>query len=465
MKDNEMKKTVEGDNWLEQVPPASADLPDETDLPDEADLSDEADLPTDEETTVGETTPNDKPVTSEDDAPTEEASKETPTEENTTGEATPAEDTASKGEAPTEEAFSEEEALAEDTPVEDAPVDEEEAPAEPPVRTLSIKPVTMADSLRSDDTVNSMMTDVLVALLPILVWAVYLYGLRPLVLTGLSVVTCYVTELLGRLIFRRKVPMDLTPAVTGVMIALGMPATAPLWLPLLSAAIAILPIRQFFGGTGRNRLNPAATALAILYIFFPRIMTAFCPTGVRLPAFAMTVSGYETVGTTALDTLLSGALPEQSMGSMLVGLRTGLMGEMAALLLIAGGIYLVVRKVIRPGLPVAFILTVAALTYLFPTLEAASDVMALRYAVYHLLCGNLLLGAIFMATDPVTSPRSGRTSIIAGVIGGAVTVAIRYYVSPHIGVICAILVINLLSRILDYLTRPSLFGGRRKKKS
>ncbi len=432
MKDNEIKKTAEGDNWLEQVPPASADLPDENDLPNEADLPVESDLPADDEPSdevaAVEEPANEETVTSEDDAPTEE----TLSEEETTEEATP---------------------------------DKEETPAEPPVRTLSIRPVTMADSLRSDDTVNSMMTDVLVALLPVLVWAVYLYGLRPLVLTGLSVAVCYVAELLGRLIFRRKVPMDLTPAVTGVMIALGMPATAPLWLPLLGAAIAILPIRQFFGGTGRNRLNPAATALAILYIFFPAIMTAFCPTGVRLPAFAMTVGGYEPLGTTALDTLLSGSLPEQSLGSMLVGLRTGLMGEMSALLLIAGGIYLVVRKVIRPGLPAAFILTVAALTYLFPTLEAASDVMALRYAAYHLLCGNLLLGAIFMATDPVTSPRSGRASVIAGIIGGTVTVAIRYYVSPHIGVVCAILVINLLSRVLDYLTRPSLFGGRRKKKS
>jgi len=444
MKDNEIKTPAEGDNWLDQVPPASADLPDEMDLPDETDLPDEMDLP--DETDLPAADEPDR----EDDA-AEEAPAEPVVPAESDGDA---EDTAPLTEEPS---VPTEEAVTPDT--------EEAAPAEPPARTLSVRPVTMADSLRSDDTVNSMMIDVLVALLPILVWAVYLYGLRPLVLTGLSVAACYLTELLGRLIFRRKVPMDLTPAVTGVMIALGMPATAPLWLPLLGAAIAILPIRQFFGGTGRNRLNPAATALAILYIFFPQIMTAFCPTGVRLPALTVTVSGYETVGTTALDTLLSGALPDQSLGSMLVGLRTGLIGEMSALLLIAGGIYLVVRKVIRPGLPVAFILTVAALTYLFPTLEAASDVMALRYAVYHLLCGNLLLGAIFMATDPVTSPRSGRASVIAGVIGGAVTVAIRYYVSPHIGVICAILVVNLLSRILDYLTRPSLFGGRRKKKS
>ena len=366
MKDNELKTSVEGDNWLDQVSPASADLPDGADLSDEINVSNQIDLPNESDLSA-----DDEP--SDQDA----ADEETVTPEDDA----PAADIPAEAE-PTEETLNE------------AAVSEEEAPAETPVRTLSIRPVTMADSLRSDDTVNSMMTDVLVALLPILVWAVYLYGLRPLVLTGLSVAACYVTEILGRILFRRKVPMDLAPAVTGVMIALGMPATAPLWLPLLGAAIAILPIRQFFGGTGRNRLNPAATALAILYIFFPAIMTAFCPTGVRLPAFAMTVGGYEPLGTTALDTLLSGSLPEQSLGSMLVGLHTGLMGEMSALLLIAGGIYLVVRKVIRPGLPAAFILTVAALTYLFPTLEAASDVMALRYAAYHLLCGNLLLAGI-----------------------------------------------------------------------
>lgn len=363
--------------------------------------------------------------------------------------------------APAPNTPSEEESASEnanDTPEDDALLEEQPRP-------LSVKPIAMADSLRTEVSVNSMMLDVLVALVPILAWAVYLFGLRPLTLTGLSVATCYLTELLCHLLFRRKEPIDLAPAVTGVILALGMPATVPLWLPPLGAGIAILFIRQLFGGTGRNRLNPAATALAILYILFPQLMTAFCPVGVRLPALSLTAGPYEAIGPSALETLLSQTLPSQSLGSMFVGLRPGLIGETSALLLLAGGLYLVIRKILRPGLPLAFAATVALLTYSFPTLRAVTDVTALRYAGYHLLCGELLLGAIFMASDPVTSPRSGRAALVAGVIGGAVTVAVRYFVSPYIGVICAVLVINLLSRPLDYLLRPSLFGGRPKKKS
>lgn len=365
-------------------------------------------------------------------------------------------------------------AEADDSPAEDPSAEEADAEADEETdeddeevdsRTLSVKPVAIADSLRSDCSVNGMMLDVLITLLPLLAWSVYLFGLRPLVLALCSVYVCYMAELVSIFCFRRNPRMDLAPAVTGVLLALGMPPSAPLWLPALGAVIAVIPVRQLFGGTGKNRLNPAATALAILYIIFPKVMTALPDIGVKLPAIAPSVGKFEAVGTTALDTLLSGELPAQSLGSMFVGLRTGLIGEMSALLLIAGGIYLMLRRIVRPGLPVAFLLTVGALTYLFPTLAAASDAVALRYAAYHLLSGNLLLGVLFMATDPVTSPRGGLASLAAGVIGGAVTVIVRYFVSPHIGVICAVLVINLLARPLDYLCRPAPFGGRIKKTS
>ena len=356
-------------------------------------------------------------------------------------------------------------APAEDPSAEEADAEADEDDEEVDSRTLSVKPVAIADSLRSDCSVNGMMLDVLITLLPLLAWSVYLFGLRPLVLALCSVYVCYMAELVSIFCFRRNPTTDLAPAVTDVLLALGMPPSAPLWLPALGAAIAVIPVRQLFGGTGKNRLNPAATALAILYIIFPKVMTALPDIGVKLPAIAPSVGKFEAVGTTALDTLLSGELPAQSLGSMFVGLRTGLIGEMSALLLIAGGIYLMLRRIVRPGLPVAFLLTVGALTYLFPTLAAASDAVALRYAAYHLLSGNLLLGVLFMATDPVTSPRGGLASLAAGVIGGAVTVIVRYFVSPHIGVICAVLVINLLARPLDYLCRPAPFGGRIKKTS
>ncbi len=374
-----------------------------------------------------------------------------------------------EADAPQEASDNESEAPAEvedepETPAMASETDEEAFPEEEPHRILTVAPIRLPESLRAERTVNSMMTDVLVALLPLLIWAVYLFGLRPLTVAAVAVLSAYVVELLSRLIFRRWMPMDLSPAVTGLILALGMPPTVPLWLPALGSFIAVFFIRQLFGGTGRNRLNPAATALAILSIVFPAMMTTFCPTGVRLSPFSLTVSSFEPVEGTVLETLLSGTMPSESLGQLFFGLNTGLIGEMSAFLLLAGGIYLTARRVIRPGLPVAFLVTVAGLTYFFPTLAAASDAVAIRYALYHLLSGNLLLCAFFMITDPVTSPRSDRASILAGVIGGAVTVAIRYYVHPHIGVICAVLIVNLLSRPLDILLRPSVFGGRPKEK-
>ncbi len=383
---------------------------------------------------------------------------ESPTEPDSPAPA--GEETASE---PTEAAGTAETAVSE--PAGEAKEDEDPASGgeglllPPPESVTVARPLA---SLRTSDTVNSLFLDVIIALLPLFAWAVYLYGFRPLVLAGIAVAVCLILETPCRLIFRRGAPFDLSPVVTGLLLTLCLPPTVPLWIPALGAAVAAL-LRQLFGGIGRNLVNPAATAVAVLYILFPGLMTAFCETGVRLAPFAVTVGSYPTVGTTALASLLSGTLPSQSIGSMLVGLRPGLIGEPMALLLIAGGLYLAFRRVIRLGPPAVFLIVSAALFYFFPTLSAASDLVALRYAVYQLLCGNLLLGVFFMATDPVTTPRNPRAALIAAAAGGAVTVAVRYFVAPEISVICAILVINLLSKPLDLLFTPTPFGGKRKK--
>lgn len=326
-----------------------------------------------------------------------------------------------------------------------------------PCRTFSL--------LRCRESRFAVHGDVLLALLPLLVWAIYLYGLRPLTLTTVSVAVSLATELICRRLFRRTAPFDLAPIITGLLIALGMPASAPLWLPAIGAIIAILPIRQLFGGTGRNLINPAAFALLSLHLAFPQWMRVLPATGQRLPAFALSLSHFELADTSALDALLSGVLPDASLGSHFFGLRAGAIGEMSAFLLIAGGLYLAWRRILRPSLPILCFLTLGVLVYLEPTLAAVSDVVAIRSALYHILGSNTLLVAIYLLGDPVTTPKSSRGTMVAGILAGLIIFYVRRDIDPAISALAAVPMINLLTPLLDRFLAPSVFGGRRKKPS
>lgn len=314
------------------------------------------------------------------------------------------------------------------------------------------------------DPARSLHTDVLIALLPLLLWAIYLYGLRPLTLTVLAVLASIGWEALCRRLFRRIAPPDLTPVITGVILACGLPPSAPLWLPILGSLIAILPIRQLFGGTGRNRINPAAFALGCLHIAFPSLMTAIPATGQRLSAFAFAPKGFALAERSVLDTLLGGFLPETSFGSLFFGLRAGTIGEMSAFLLVAALIYLLWRRILRFSLPLTYVIAIAALAFAFPSLTAASDITALHGSLYHILDSNTLFAAIFLLGDPVTTPKSSWGAILAGFFGGVVTFSMRLIATPAVSAIAAVLVINVLAPLLDRFFGPTPFGGYRKTK-
>lgn len=304
--------------------------------------------------------------------------------------------------------------------------------------------------------------DVLLALLPLLIWSVYLYGLRPLTLVTVAIGTSLAVELICRRLFCRVAPLDLAPIITGLLIALGMPASVPLWIPAIGALIAILPIRQLFGGTGRNLINPAAFALLCLHLTFPQWMRVLPATGQRLPAFALELSHFELADTSALDTLLGGILPDPTVGSLFFGLRAGAIGEMSAFLLIAGGLYLAWRRILRLSLPILCVLTLGVLVYLEPTLAAVSDVVAIRSAFYHILGSNTLLVAIYLLGDPVTTPKSSRGAMVAGILAGAVIFYVRRDIDPAISALAAVPVVNLTAPLLDRFLMPPVFGGRRK---
>lgn len=295
------------------------------------------------------------------------------------------------------------------------------------------------------------MGDVLIALLPALIMSVYLFGFMSLVIVLVSVAACVLFEYLGCIVFKRKQTLlDLSAVVTGVLLAFNLPPTVPVWMPIVGAFFAIFIVKQIFGGLGSNFVNPALAARVFL-LSWPQDMTNYTypiynPLG-NIQVDAMSAA-------TPLSFLKNGKLPDQSFFELLLGNRGGVIGETCAIVLLAGGAYLLIRKVITWHIPVAFIGTVALLTFIFPQAMPRLDFM-----IYEILSGGLILGAVFMATDYVTSPVTPSGKIIFGVGCGALTVFIRYFGGYPEGVSFAILIMNTLAFTIDKLTKRKKFGG------
>jgi electron transport complex protein RnfD len=281
------------------------------------------------------------------------------------------------------------------------------------------------------------MLDVLFALLPALVAAVWVFGVR----AALVVAVCVASSVLGEWIFQKamKKPTtigDLTAVITGLLLAYNLPVTIPLWQAVFGSAVAIILVKQLFGGLGKNFANPAITARIVMFLAFSVSMTNWViPDGVS--------------GATPLALIAKGStelLP--SLKEMIFGIRGGCLGETSVLALLLGGVYLLIRRVISWHIPVAFIATVGLLT------------LALgQQPLYQLMSGGLLLGAFFMATDYVTSPQTGWGKLVFGLGAGILTVLIRVYGSFPEGVSYAILLMNILVPYINKATRYKAFGG------
>lgn len=284
---------------------------------------------------------------------------------------------------------------------------------------------------------HSLMRDVLIALSPAAVAAVLIFGLRALLLMAVTVGSAILFEFLyERLLHRRGTVSDLSAAVTGLILALNLPATLPIWQAVLGAFVAIVIVKQLFGGIGHNFANPAIVARIVLLISFTATMNRFA---VRDGVWELVSSA------TPLGTALSGG-KEVSYLTLFLGEHAGSIGETSALALLLGLGYLLVRRVITWHIPVSFVGTVALLS-----LVGGEDVL------FQILSGGLLLGAIFMATDYVTSPASYLGKLIYGVGCGSITVLIRFFGHAE-GVSYAILMMNILTPYIDRLTRRRPFG-------
>ena len=306
-------------------------------------------------------------------------------------------------------------------------------------------------------TTQTIMRDVLIALVPALVGSVVFFGFRALLVTLVSAAACIFWEWGWCRLMKVDCQIsDLSAAVTGVLLAFVCPVTIPYWTIVLGAFFAIIVVKMLFGGLGKNIVNPALAGRAFMFSW-PVLMSTWVKVGYENAAGLF--SGVDAVtAATPLAALHQFQLPETAIMDSFWGNVGGCIGETSAALLLVGFGYLLLRKVITPRIPVAFIGTVAVLTFLFPMGQPKIDWM-----LYQIFSGGLMLGAIFMATDYVTSPLTHLGQIVYGIGCGVLTVLIRYFGGYPEGVSYAILCMNCCVVLLDRIGRPAKFGASKKE--
>lgn len=307
--------------------------------------------------------------------------------------------------------------------------------------------------IRNHEDTRSLMLDVIIALVPALAMSVYVFGVTAIISAVVSVAGAVFFEWLYRkLLHKPQTIGDLSAALTGLLLSMVCPPTLPYWMLLVGDFFAIFVVKQLYGGLGKNFLNPALAGRAALVACYASAMTTW--------AAPRTVDA--VTAATPLAMMKAGefeALTSQySLSDMFIGFIGGSAGEVSAMMLLIGGLYLIFRKVISWQTPVSYILTVAVLTFLFPQ---GND--ALTYMLYNVFGGGLMLGAFFMATDYVTSPVTKKGQLIYGFGCGLLTVFIRYFGSYPEGVCYSILIMNCLVWIIDKYTKPTRFGVDKKE--
>jgi len=332
------------------------------------------------------------------------------------------------------------------------------APAAPDPMAKKPEFLTVSPSphIKTPERTSTIMLDVIIALLPAFIWGVYTFGIRALIIGLISVGCCIGFEAASQFLLHRTITVsDLSAAVTGLLLAMNLPVTVPLWMPVIGSFFAVVVVKQLFGGIGKNFVNPALCARVFLFSWASE-MTTFPVFGEKITSLATVLGEGDIVaGATPLVSLKNGKLPDINLYDMIIGNMSGCIGEVSALFLAAGGIFLIGRKVITWHTPVAYIGTVAVLTFLFPQHGG----IALDFMLSELFAGGLFLGAFFMATDYATSPVTEMGRVVFGVGCGAITVLIRYFGGYPEGVSFAILIMNLLVWYIDKFTMPRRFGG------
>ncbi|MDR0929096.1 MAG: RnfABCDGE type electron transport complex subunit D [Oscillospiraceae bacterium] len=290
---------------------------------------------------------------------------------------------------------------------------------------------------------RSIMLDVIIALLPAAAAGLYLFGLGAAVVLGSAVLSAVAAEALWQWLAKKPIQInDLSAALTGLLVGLNLPSSAPWWLAVIGSAVAVLLVKQLFGGIGQNFLNPALAARAVLLASWPARMTVF-----MLPQRLIQLGGtsaVEELDAVAKATPLAGGF---STFDLLMGNIPGTIGEVCKVAILIGFVYLVLRKVIGPQIPVVFIGTVALMTWIL-----GGDPLAA------ILSGGVLFGAVFMATDYVTNPMLFGGQCVFAVGCGVLVVLIRKFAAYPEGVTYAILLMNIVTPLIDKFSKRRIYG-------
>lgn len=314
--------------------------------------------------------------------------------------------------------------------------------------------VSPSPHLHTKTSTKSLMRDVVIALLPAVVVSVLFYGWSELLVLGVSVASCVLLEyLINRYLLKKPCTIgDYSAVVTGILLALNLPATTPWWVVFIGAVVAIGVAKMTFGGLGQNLFNPAITGRVFLLISFPTYMTDWTRPQGFIGGGIDSVSGATPLGLVAEQG--AGAVAGLDRLDMLFMNIGGSAGELSAVALIAGFIYLLARRVIRPYITLSILATVAA----FSTIFWAIDPEVYTGPVFNLLTGGVLLGSIFMATDYVTSPMSNWGGVIYGIGIGVITMLIRYFGAYPEGMSFAILIMNSVVPLINRWCHAKKYG-------
>ncbi len=304
--------------------------------------------------------------------------------------------------------------------------------------------------IRSGRTTQRVMLDVIIALCPALIASVVIYGFRALLLTCVSVCACVLLEFVWEKLMKLPVTVsDLSAVVTGMLLAFNVPVGMPIWELLIGDIAAIILVKMLFGGLGCNFMNPALVGRIVIMFSFTTDMTTYA---VPKLASAIVSGGADAVSTATPLTMMD-QIGWADFPKLLLGAHGGVIGEVCAAALIVGGIYLIIRKVIKPIIPLCYLGSLLLFSWLFGGTQP----------VLSLFAGGAMLGAIFMATDYVTSPFTNKGKVVFGIGCGLITAAIRVFGNYAEGVTFAILLLNVLVPYINDLTMTKPLGGAVEK--
>ena len=322
-----------------------------------------------------------------------------------------------------------------------------------------------APHIKSSSGTGTLMLNLLIAMLPLVIWGIYIFGFRVLSLLIISLICCTGFEVLSEVILNLPITVtNLSSTVTAVLITLMLPASVPFWIPVFCAFIAIIPQKLLVGKADFQWFNPALIARVVSSALFPKIMSSYPEPRSFISALSF-FPEYTEAELTSLATLKLKQLPQIALSGEFFGKTAGAIGEISAFLIIIGFIYLIVTKTVTWQVPVVFAVSAAIPFYLFPQLPFSSDMLALKFAGFELVSGGFLFGAVFIAASCFSSPKTQTAKLIYGVGCGLLSVLFRIALKSYDGVYLAVLIMSLLSRPLDSVCTPVPFGKCKPKHS